>query len=198
MPSLYALKPQFQALLRPAARSVAESGVSANAITVVTAALSVAIGVAVYVNASQRLAFLLLPLCFLLRMAGNALDGMIARGYAQQTRLGAYLNELGDVVSDATLYAPFALVPPFGWPWVAAAIVLSALVEMAGVLGQASGGERRHDGPLGKSDRAFVFGALGLWIGVAGTLPAWALWLMPVICVGLVVTIANRVWRGGK
>ena len=76
--------------------------------------------------------------------------------------------------------------------------MLSALVEMAGVLGQASGGERRHDGPLGKSDRAFVFGALGLWIGVAGTLPAWALWLMPVMCVGLVVTIANRVWRGGK
>ena len=29
------------------------------------------------------------------------------------------------------------------------------------------GASRRYDGPMGKSDRAFVFGALGLWVGLA-------------------------------
>ena len=46
-------------------------------------------------------------------MALNALDGMLAREFGQQSRLGAYLNELTDVVADAALIAPFALLPPF-------------------------------------------------------------------------------------
>jgi len=49
---------------------------------------------------------------------------------------------------------------------------------------------------MGKSDRAFVFGALGLWIGVGSALPAWAAYVMPVLAAALVVTIFNRVRRG--
>ena len=41
------------------------------------------------------------------------------------------------------------------------------------------GAPRQYDGPMGKSDRAFLFGALGLWLGVAGSLPDAALWIMP-------------------
>ncbi len=43
-------------------------------------------------------------------MAFNAIDGMLAREHNQQSKLGAFLNELTDVVSDAALYLPFALV----------------------------------------------------------------------------------------
>jgi phosphatidylglycerophosphate synthase len=39
-------------------------------------------------------------------MALNALDGMLARECNQQTRLGAILNETGDVISDIALYFP--------------------------------------------------------------------------------------------
>ena len=39
--------------------------------------------------------------------------------------------------------------------------------------GPTVGASRRYDGPLGKSDRAFVFGALGLWVALGGPLPAW-------------------------
>lgn len=42
-----------------------------------------------------------------IRMALNALDGMLARECNQQTRLGAILNETGDVISDIALYLPF-------------------------------------------------------------------------------------------
>jgi CDP-diacylglycerol--glycerol-3-phosphate 3-phosphatidyltransferase len=75
-------------------------------------------------------------------------------------------------------------------------IVLAVISDLAGVLGPAIGASRRYDGPMGKSDRAFVFGALGLWVGVGGALPAWAAWLMPVVAALLVVTIVNRVRRG--
>jgi CDP-diacylglycerol--glycerol-3-phosphate 3-phosphatidyltransferase len=40
------------------------------------------------------------------RMAFNAIDGMIACEFGGKSRLGAYLNELSDVVADAALYLP--------------------------------------------------------------------------------------------
>ena len=44
MPTLYALKPAFQAKLRPLADRLAEGGVTANQITLLAAALSVVTG----------------------------------------------------------------------------------------------------------------------------------------------------------
>ena len=42
----------------------------------------------------------------------NALDGMLAREFDRPTPLGALLNEIGDLVSDAALYLPLALLLP--------------------------------------------------------------------------------------
>jgi CDP-diacylglycerol---glycerol-3-phosphate 3-phosphatidyltransferase len=194
--SLYALKPRFQALLRPQVRWLAANGITANAVTVTAAAGSVAIAALVMWKADARPVFLLIPVWLFVRMALNAIDGMLAREFGQKSRLGAYLNEIGDVVSDAALYAPFALVAPFGPLDVVAVILLSMLTEFAGVLGPPVGATRRYDGPLGKSDRAFVFGALGCWIGVGGAMPGWLFWLMPVLCVLLIITAINRVRAG--
>jgi alpha-beta hydrolase superfamily lysophospholipase len=68
--------------------------------------------------------------------------------------------------------------------------------EFAGALGPMIGVSRHYEGPMGKSDRAVVFGALGLWLGLGGPLPGWLGGLMPLIAGLLVLTIANRV-RGG-
>lgn len=194
--SIYALKPRFQALLRPLAVALARGGVSANQVTVAAAAISLALGAYVAGRAPQTAPFLWIPVWMFVRMALNALDGMLAREFGRKSRLGAYLNELGDVVADAALYAPFAFVAPFAPGWVAAVIVLAVISEFAGVLGPANGASRRYDGPMGKSDRALVFGALGLWIGAGGELPAGIAWLMPAVALLLVVTIVNRVRRG--
>lgn len=129
-------------------------------------------------------------------MAMNAVDGMLAREFGQKSPLGAYLNELSDVVSDAALYLPFAFVAPFSPWWVGLVIFLAALSEFAGALGLTLGASRRYDGPLGKSDRAFVFGALGLGISVMPALPEWFWWLMPLFAVVTGMTIVNRI-RGG-
>lgn len=194
--SLYALKPRFQALLRPLVAWLAEKRVTANGVTVAAAAGSVAIGGVVLWYAEHRLVFLLMPLWLFARMALNAIDGMLAREFGQKSRLGAYLNEVCDVVSDAALYVPFAITAPFSPIDVASVIFLSTLAEFAGVLGPSVGASRRYDGPLGKSDRALVFGVLACWIGFGGPLPAWLFWLMPLIGLLLLVTTVNRVRAG--
>jgi CDP-diacylglycerol--glycerol-3-phosphate 3-phosphatidyltransferase len=129
-------------------------------------------------------------------MAMNAIDGMLAREFGQQSALGAYLNELADLVSDTALYLPFAFLPPFGPYSVGLVIVAACISELAGALGPMVGAARRHDGPMGKSDRAFVFGALGLYAGLGGALPPAMLWLMPAIAAAIGWNIVNRVRRG--
>jgi CDP-diacylglycerol--glycerol-3-phosphate 3-phosphatidyltransferase len=193
--TLYSLKPRFQAILRPAVVRLAAAGVTANQVTVAAAAISCLVG-GLIAWSGQPSFFLLLPVWLLLRMGLNAIDGMLAREFGQKSRLGAYLNELGDVVADAALTLPFATVAPFGAGGVFAVIFLAALAEYAGVMGQLAGAERRYDGPMGKSDRALAFGALGAWIGLFGSLPAWTAWLAPLLALLLIVTTINRVRRG--
>ena len=196
MVSIYQLKPRFQSLLRPVTRYCAGVGITANGVTLAAMLISLALGALLAIAGGQRTMFLLLPLWMFLRMAFNAIDGMLAREFGQKSALGAYLNELSDVISDAALYLPFVAIAPFGWASVGAVVFLAAVSEMAGALGPMIGAERRYDGPMGKSDRAFIFGALGLWVGLTLSLPDWAFWIMPAIAVAIVVNIFNRV-RGG-
>lgn len=196
MVSIYQLKPRFQTWLRPLVTRCAEVGVTANGVTLAALAISLVLGAVLLVAGGQRTLFLLLPMWMFLRMAFNAVDGMLAREFGQQSALGAYLNELFDVVSDAALYLPFVLVAPFGWASVGVVIFLAAVSEMAGALGPMVGAERRYDGPMGKSDRAFVFGALGLWVGLSHTLPAWSFWLMLAMAGAIVLNVFNRVRSG--
>jgi CDP-diacylglycerol---glycerol-3-phosphate 3-phosphatidyltransferase len=194
--TVYQLKPRFQALLRPQVARLAAAGVTANQVTLAAAAGSVAIGVLVAWFAEYRPLFILIALWMPARMALNAIDGMLAREFGQKSRLGAYLNELCDVVADAALYFPFAAIWPFGAASVVTVIVLAMTSEYAGALGPMIGVERQYQGPMGKSDRATVFGLLALWVAVTRSLPDWLWWLMPVLAVLLVWTIVNRVRAG--
>jgi CDP-diacylglycerol--glycerol-3-phosphate 3-phosphatidyltransferase len=193
--SIYELKPRFQALLRPLVGRLARAGVTANQVTVAACAVSVALGLWLFFGPPGRWAFALIPVWMFLRMALNAIDGMLAREHGQKSALGAFLNELTDVLSDAALYAPFALVAPFSGFWVGAVIVLAGMSEFAGALGPTVGASRRYDGPMGKSDRAFVFGALGLCVALGWPLAGWTAWLMPLLAALVAWTIANRIRR---
>lgn len=193
--SIYKLKSSFQSLLRPLVGRLAARGVTANQVTLIAAVVSVTTGALLAFRPEPAL-FALVPVWMFLRMAFNAVDGMLAREHGQQSALGGYLNEIADVVSDAALYAPFALVAPFSLPWLAAIIFLATLTEFAGVLGVAHGNGRSYEGPMGKSDRALLFGALGALVAVFGTLPAWTWHIQPMACVLLAWTVVNRVRAG--
>ena len=196
--SLYTLKPRFQALLRPSVRTLHGFGVTANQVTVAACAASVGLGATLAAAAqSAHLSwFLLLPIGLLLRMALNAIDGMLAREFAQSSTLGAYLNELCDMVSDAALYLPFALLPDQSPALTILVILLANLAEMAGVLRIPPTSTRRNDGPMGKSDRALVFGVLGLLVGMGVAAAPWLSWVLAIVALLLVSTVANRVRRG--
>lgn len=194
--SIYSLKPRFQALLRPLVHRLAARGATANHVTLTACALSIFLGLGLYVTHAAAPWYFLLALWMPVRMAFNAVDGMLAREHGQKTTLGAYYNELTDVLSDAAVYLPFAMVAPFSPFWVGAVIVLAGVSEFAGALGPTVGASRRYDGPLGKSDRAFVFGLLALYVSLGGPLPGWTAWLMPLLALLLAWTIFNRVARG--
>ncbi len=175
---------------------MADKGITANQVTIAAMILSVVEGFLITFNPTSSLPLTLLPLVLLIRMGLNAIDGMLAREHDMQSNLGAILNELGDVISDIALYLPLAFVPLFH-PYLIVAIVLVAiLTEMVGVMAIQIGADRRYDGPMGKSDRAFMLGGLALFVGLG--------WLASSIIVNIVlsivlalsiVTVVNRAYK---
>ena len=194
--SIYELKPKFQNLLRPFAIKLEARGVTANQVTLAACTISIILGLILTALSDYEWLFILIPIWLFVRMALNAIDGMLAREFNQQSRLGGYLNEITDVVSDAALYLPFAFVYPFDGLQIGLIIWLSALTEFCGVLGQVQGKTRRYDGPLGKSDRAFLFGVLGLVYVFAPTLLDFLYWVAWAMVILLIITCIKRVRSG--
>lgn len=194
--SIYDLKPKFQNLLRPLVIKLEQRGVTANQVTLTACAISVILGLILTALSGHHWLFILIPIWLFVRMALNAIDGMLAREFNQKSRLGGYLNEITDVVSDAALYLPFAFVYPFDGLQIGLIIWLSALTEFCGVLGQVQGKTRRYDGPLGKSDRAFLFGVLGLVYVFVPVLPDFLYWLIWIAIILLIATCVKRVKSG--
>ncbi|MBD9502300.1 CDP-alcohol phosphatidyltransferase family protein [Pseudomonas sp. BGr12] len=196
MISVYQLKSRFQNLLRPLVTHLHERGVTANQVTLAACGLSLLVALTVALLAGHAWIFLLIPLWMFLRMALNAMDGMLAREFGQQSKLGAYLNELTDVIADSALYLPFALLPGVSPALVVLVVLLAVISEYAGVLGVMVGASRRYDGPMGKSDRALCFGVFGAAVA-AGQLPlVWLNPLLALLALLLVLTIVNRVRQG--
>ena len=195
MPSVYDLKPWFQALWQPLVARLPKWGIIPNYVTAAALAGSVLVGGALVLGGENPSWLLLLPPWLLVRMALNAMDGMLAREFGQVTPLGTVLNELGDVVSDLTLYLPLALVFP-GSSWsVASFCLLAVLSEFCGVLGPLLGAPREYGGPMGKSDRALLVAvvslATALWPRVGNY---WSLIFYAGTALG-VLTCVNRTRR---
>ncbi len=191
--SVYQIKPRFQQLLRPLVRWLHRAGVTANAVSLFACAVSCLVGVVVWHWASWRWVFALVPVWMLVRMALNAMDGMLAREFGQQSSLGGFLNEVTDVIADAALILPFMALAGFS-PALVVAVCLGAwLTEYVGVVAVAVGAKRRYDGPMGKSDRAVVFGVLALLVALGISLQAFGPWILWGLLAALAWTVVNRV-----
>jgi CDP-diacylglycerol---glycerol-3-phosphate 3-phosphatidyltransferase len=112
-----------------------------------------------------RWMLLLVPPFLLLRMAMNALDGLLAREYGTGTVAGELFNEGLDVVGDTICYGSLFFVPDGPQLSLTLLLILSWMAEFFGVLGKGlPGGIRRHETFLGgKPDRA-------VWISVLAVL----------------------------
>lgn len=191
--SIYQLKPRFQQLLKPSLCWLNNRGVTPNQVTIAAILLSIVYG-GVLTFIPWHGFWLVLPLILLLRMALNAIDGMLANHSDKKSNLGALLNEIGDQISDLALYLPFIVLPALNPLLLLATLFCAQLAEFAGVLAHSLNVTRRFDGPMGKSDRAVAFSLLAFmhWY------QAEAIWLNILLILVLllsVVTIFNRLHK---
>jgi CDP-diacylglycerol---glycerol-3-phosphate 3-phosphatidyltransferase len=188
--SLYAVKPRFGRALDRLAAGLVARRVPADALTALGLACA-ALGGALLAleGARPSPAILLVPPLLFARIACNALDGMVARRAGTARPLGAVLNETGDRLADLCLFGGLVLggaLPPVP---AGALLPLLLFVSFLGIVGQAAGGARRYEGPLGKADRALLLGgycALAPWLPPAGAVLGWSL------IAGLALTAMNR------
>ncbi|NCF98025.1 MAG: CDP-alcohol phosphatidyltransferase family protein [Planctomycetia bacterium] len=188
---------------------LARSGVTANQVTLAAVVLSFGAGLWLAIDRGTGATLpglvdsesiprilLMIPVVLFVRMALNAIDGMLAREHDMKSRLGAVLNEMGDVVSDVALYLPLVWIVGFDERAVILLVILGIIVEMSGVVSVQIGSSRRYDGPMGKSDRAFVLGALCLLLGLGVPAGEWVSYLLWGIVVLEGVTVFQRSRKG--
>ena len=160
MISIYKIKPKFQQLLMPLLKLLRRLGISPNSITIFSIFFSFGISYFFWNASDNSSYFLIVAFGLLLRMMLNALDGMMARIYNLQSKLGEILNEVGDIISDVAIYFPLILFESLEVEIAIIFILLSIINEFCGLIAKVISGERRYDGPMGKSDRAFLIGII--------------------------------------
>ncbi len=195
MISIYKIKPKFQQVLTPILVRLHKLGISANQITIASVILSLGIGVAFWYASEYNILFLVVPIGLLIRMALNALDGMMAKTYNQQTKKGEILNELGDVFSDVFIFFPLLKYEVENLFLVVAFVCLGIINEFAGILGKAINGERRYDGPMGKSDRAFVISVLAILYYFSVELGVVSFWIFIALNALILLSTFTRIKR---
>ena len=196
MPTIYDLKPAFQSVLRPIVLVLANRGITANQITLAALGLSVVWGGLIALTQGALWTLWMLPVVLFVRMALNAIDGMLAKEHDMKSDLGAMLNEMGDVLSDTALYLPFAMIEGVSPLWVTLFVIVAILTEMAGILGAVIGKTRRYDGPMGKSDRAFVIGSTALVLGLGMTPYLWVNGVLMIATILASWTVLRRCQKG--
>jgi CDP-diacylglycerol--glycerol-3-phosphate 3-phosphatidyltransferase len=190
--TIYDLKPAFQNLLRPIVKALYLAKVTPNIVTLFTFFLSIAVAFILYFNSQQKWALLLLPIFLFVRMALNAIDGMLAKEHNMRTSLGAILNEGTDVLADGLIYLAFISHPLINLQLVILITWLAAVTEVVGLSALLIGNERRFDGPMGKSDRAFAFSVLALFLALSNFEMQFYTIYLGIVLLLTVLTVMRR------
>jgi CDP-diacylglycerol--glycerol-3-phosphate 3-phosphatidyltransferase len=197
MAPAYDLKPRLQAMLRPMVQRLAERGIEPEQLSYAAVALATITGALIaalpgVLPHSSRL-LLILPAALLLRIALNLMEEMLTSAQPMPTPRARLSREVSDVLCDALLYLPLALYPGVSGGLVVTLVVLGLCAEVAGLAALGIGADRRREGPMGKNDRAIVFGLLGLIMALDPDNAIWLPWLLLPASAMAIATIVNRV-----
>jgi phosphatidylglycerophosphate synthase len=185
---IYAIKPAFRRRLAGASRWCMRHGVSADRLTLLGLAASLAGGAALAGAARWRSLLVAVPVLAIGRTALNALDGMVAAEAGTARPFGEVLNELADRISDAAWFVGLGLAA--GMLPALAALMLAYLSSFVGVVTKAAGGPRVYAGIMGKADRMVLVSAASLAALLFGPVVlTWAAW---IAAAGGAVTIVQR------
>ena len=189
--SIYKLKTKFQNLLMPICEKLVKLKISPNQITITTVLLNIVFAGLIYKFNNYKLIYLTVPLFLFLRMALNALDGMIANKFNQKTKMGVFYNEAGDVVSDTVFFYVFLRVIGISEVYNLFFVFLSILSEYVGVTAMMVDNKRHYEGPMGKSDRSFLISLLAIVYYFIGN--KYFDYILILVIILLAFTIFNRV-----
>jgi phosphatidylglycerophosphate synthase len=185
------------------AARLSRTGLSANAISVLSMVFAMAAGAALLMSDSPawRAWLVLAALGIQLRLLCNMLDGMVAVEHGRATPEGALYNDVPDRIADIVILvaaghavAAGAWDPMLGW----AAAVLATFTAYVRVLGAALGTPQFFIGPQSKSQRMAVLTGAAL---IGATMPSPELAgrvltvALTVVLVGSTVTVVRRVLR---
>lgn len=196
--SIYEIKPKFQQLLMPIVDWMRKIGMTPNQVTILALLLSIVTGIILSIFHENKWIYILMPIVMFVRMALNAIDGVMAKKYQMKSHLGLLLNELGDVISDLFLFIPFVFIAEDYGIGIMLFISLSIISEMAGVTVQVIGSSRRYDGPMGKSDRAFIVGFISFLIFVHLNIIPYLHFVFYICSILMLINIYNRITNGLK
>ncbi len=196
--SIYEIKPKFQQLLMPIVDWMRKIGMTPNQVTILALLLSIVTGIIISIFHENKWIYILMPIVMFVRMALNAIDGVMAKKYQMKSHLGLLLNELGDVISDLFLFIPFVFIAEDYGIGIMLFISLSIISEMAGVTAQVIGSSRRYDGPMGKSDRAFIVGFISFLIFVHLNIIPYLHFVFYGCSILMLINIYNRITKGLK
>lgn len=196
--SIYEIKPKFQQLLMPIVDWMRKIGMTPNQVTILALLLSIVTGIILSIFHENKWIYILMPIVMFVRMALNAIDGVMAKKYQMKSHLGLLLNELGDVISDLFLFIPFVFIAEDYGIGIMLFISLSIISEMAGVTVQVIGSSRRYDGPMGKSDRAFIIGFISFLIFVHLNIIPYLHFVFYICSILMLINIYNRITNGLK
>ncbi|MDT0744573.1 CDP-alcohol phosphatidyltransferase family protein [Mammaliicoccus sciuri] len=195
---MYEIKPKFQQLLMPIVDWMRKIGMTPNQVTILALLLSIITGIILSIFHDNKWIFILMPIVMFVRMALNAIDGVMAKKYQMKSHLGLLLNELGDVISDLFLFIPFVFIAEDHGIGIILFVSLSIISEMAGVTVQVIGSSRRYDGPMGKSDRAFIVGFISFLIFVHLNIIPYLHFVFYICSILMLINIYNRIINGLK
>ena len=191
---LYALKPAFQRLLGGLADGLVARGAAADSLTFAAVGCA-ALGSGLLLAGSRQAGWLwllwLLPPLIVVRLALNALDGLVAVRSGTARPWGKVLNELCDRLADLLFLGPLLLVPGTDVGLGVAALVAVLLVSYLGVLAEAAGAGRQYGGPMGKADRLAWLGLASVACAASGSL--LPLQVLPAVLLGgALLTLLQR------
>jgi CDP-diacylglycerol--glycerol-3-phosphate 3-phosphatidyltransferase len=189
---IYSIKPKFQKLLNKDKEVLIKWGVGPTAINILALLVSVVAGLAFYYS-NQNIIFLaVIPFLAYIRIAFNALDGMVAREIkAKNQQFGEVLNEFVDRLSDVAFFGGLAFVSFVNPVLVLSALICILLVSYVGIVGKSAGGSRQYVGLMGKADRMFWLSVacVGVLVFQNVAIMTWFLWFVLTLSI---ITIIQR------
>jgi CDP-diacylglycerol--glycerol-3-phosphate 3-phosphatidyltransferase len=189
---IYSVKPKFQKILEGDKKLLVKMGVGPTAINIAALIVSIFAGLVIFYSDNDLRLLYFIPLLAFVRIAFNALDGMVARETkAKNQKFGEVMNEFVDRLSDCAFFLGLAFVSYVNMSWALLTLIAVLLVSYLGIVGKSAGGSRQYVGLMGKADRMF-------WLSVACILTAFT-YNTAIMNLGLLFifffSIVTIIWR---